>query len=101
MCVGGAGVYQDARGNVYDGEFKDKKNGQGEVRGGGGTGAQTSTARECDGKVAGETGVEMRDRARGGAGWLRRSRRRGRSESERRIRVGRSRASGRRFGRRR
>ena len=35
VCVGGAGVFKDANGNVYDGEWKDdKKNGRGEGEGG-------------------------------------------------------------------
>ena len=70
MCIGGAGVFKYANGNVYDGLWKDdKKNGRGE---GAGclnlkSGGAWRRIERRFGEVAGGTGVEMRDGARGGA----------------------------------
>ena len=71
--VGGAGVLKYANGDVHDGEWKDDTiNGRGE-RGGEDLiftrdGARRRTASECDGELAGRTGVEMQGGWRAGRG---------------------------------
>ena len=92
MGVGGAVVFKFANGDVYNGEWRDdKRNGCGkgiEVFFISSDGARKSSASECDREVAGAKSVEMRDGARDGVVQRWRSRRSGRSESERRIQVG-------------